>query len=167
MGVASLRRAAVCALGGASLLLLAATISHADEEKPAPRAPWSCTRPQVPPLPSEPTARDVRDHGLGTRLRTVQCELDMRRHLEPAGTESCYFGPEYARISNQRYDELRSAHKDDPVELWHALLAEPEDPNLPAIELRVSSKSGPNCKSDYERKLESEADALQKELNFR
>jgi len=70
-------------------------------------------------------------------------------------------------VPASRYEEIRQAHKSDPVELWHALLAEPEDPNLPPIEIRVTSKSGPNCKSDQDRKLEAEASAIQKELNFR
>jgi hypothetical protein len=101
----------------------------------------------------------------GRHPRAIECELE----APPTSRwpESCYFGPEYARISNERYEEIWQAHKSDPVELWHALLSEPEDPNLPAIELRVTSKSGPNCQSDYERKLESEASAIQKQLNFR
>jgi hypothetical protein len=36
-----------------------------------------------------------------------------------------------------------------------------------AIELRVTSKSRPNCQSDRDRKLDAEATAIQKELSFR
>ena len=152
------------------LALLGATAwqaAAADDAKSPPTAPWTCTRPELPPLPSQPTERDLRDQKLRGRLREIGCEIDGRRRLEPGGQESCYFGPEYARITNQRYEEIWQAHKADPVELWHALLSEPEDPNLPPIEIRVVSKSGPNCKSDYDRKLEAEEEALQKELNFR
>lgn len=141
--------------------------ARADEPKPAKPAPWSCTRPEVPPLPSNPSPRDRHDQSLRFRLRELECKIDALKYLQPEGHETCYFGPEYARISNQRYEEIRQAHKSDPVELWHALLREPEDPNLPPLEIRVTSKSGPNCKSDDERKLEAEASAIQKELNFR
>jgi len=155
------------ALSSAGLLVLAATTVLAEETKPPKPAPWTCTRPEIPPLPNEPSERDLRDQSLRVRLREIECEIDARNRLEPGGQESCYFGPEFARISNQRYEEIRQAHRGDPVELWHALLREPEDPNLPPIEIRVTSKSGPNCKSDYDRKLEAEANAIQKELNFR
>jgi hypothetical protein len=147
-----------------------ALAARADDPKPAAPAPPSagiCTRPEVPPLTRDPSPRDLHDQGLRFRLREIECQIDALARLEPGGQESCYFGPEYARISNQRYEELWQAHKSDPVELWHALLSEPEDPNLPPIELRVTSKSGPNCKSDHDRQLESEAEAIQKELNFR
>lgn len=153
--------------GSVWLILVAAPLARAQDAKPAPPSVWTCTRPEVSPTSSEATPRDVRDHALRVRLRTIECELDGRRRIAPDGNESCYFGPEYARISNERFEEIRQAHLADPVELWHALLSEPEDPNLPAIELRVSSKSGPNCQSDHDRKLEVEADAIQKELNFR
>ena len=141
--------------------------ARAQDAKPAPPAVGLCTRPEVPPTSSEATPRDLRDHALRVRLRTIECELDGRRRVSPDGIESCYFGPEYARISNERYEEIRQAHRSDPVELWHAILSEPEDPNLPAIEIRVVSKSGPNCQSDRDRKLEAEANAIQKDLNFR
>ena len=154
-------------LSGALLVLVATPMARAQDTKPKPPSAGPCSQPELPPLPSEPSARDVRDQGLRVRLRVIECELEARRRIAPTGTESCYFGPEYARISNQRYEEIWQAHKSDPVELWHALLSEPEDPNLPAIEIRVTSKSGPNCQSDYERKLESEASAIQKQLNFR
>ena len=161
-------RARGAVVTGLALLLAAvSTTARAEDAKPAAPAPWSCTRPEIRPLPSEPSARDLRDRGLRARLREIECEIDARRHVEPGGQESCYFGPEYARISNERYEEIRQKHKSDPVELWHALLSEPEDPNLPPIEIRVTSKSGPNCKSDYDRKLQADADAIQKELNFR
>ena len=163
-----MRALAALAAGAASLLSITApTAARAEDPKPKAPAPWTCTRPEVPLLPSEPSARELRDQGLRLRQREIECELDARRRRAPDGVESCYFGPEFARISNQRYEEIRQAHKSDPVELWHALLSEPEDPNLPPIEIRVTSKSGPNCKSDYDRKLEAEADAIQKELNFR
>jgi hypothetical protein len=154
-------------MGGALLVLVATPTARAQVTRPEPPAAAPCSQPALPPLPSEPSARDLRDQGLRVRLRAIECELEARRRIAPDGTESCYFGPEYARISNERYEEIWQAHKSDPVELWHALLSEPEDPNLPAIELRVTSKSGPNCKSDYDRKLEREAEAIQKELNFR
>ncbi len=143
--------------------------SLAEDAKPAPkpRAPFVCTRPQLTPLPADATPRDLHDQKLRARLREVECELDFRRSAGADGSESCYFGPEFTRISNQRYEEIRQAHKGDPVELWHALLREPEDPNLPPIEIRVTSKSGPNCRDDRDRALEAEANALHKELNFR
>jgi hypothetical protein len=139
----------------------------AQEAKPAPPAAWTCTQPAVPPLPDPPTARDVRDQALRVRLRELLCALDSRRRLALVGQEKCYFGPELVRIPRARYDEIQKAYKSDPVELWHALLSEPEDPNAAPITVRVVSKSGPNCDDDYERKLEDEAAAIQKELNFR
>lgn len=159
-------RAAAMA-GGTLLVFAAAPAARAQDTKPEAPAPWTCTRPEVPPLPSKPSARDLHDQGLRFRLRTIHCEIDARRRLEPEGQEICYFGPELARISNERYEEIWQAHKGDRAELWHALLAEPEDPNLPPIVIRVTSKSGPNCGSDDDRKLESEASAIQKELNIR
>lgn len=163
-----MRAHAALAAGAASLLSIAAPISaRAQDQKPKPPPAWTCTRPEVPALPSEPTERDLRDQPLRQRLRALQCELDTRRHLAPERQESCYFGPETVRISAKRYDEIRAAHKDDPVELWHALLSEPEDPTARPIEARVMSKSGPNCGDDRDRVLEDEIDAIQKELNFR
>jgi hypothetical protein len=152
----------------ALLVTASALAARGEDAKPAPkRAPFVCTRPQLEPLPSDATPRDRHDRGLRARLREVECELEFRKHTAAGAGESCYFGPEFTRISNQRYEEIRQAHKSDPVELWHALLREPEDPNLPPIEIRVTSKSGPNCGSDRDRQLEAEANALQKELNFR
>ncbi|MEX2205026.1 MAG: hypothetical protein WEF50_02225 [Myxococcota bacterium] len=162
-----MRQRSASALGLALLVAGATLAARADEPKPAKPAPWSCTRPQVPPLASNPSPRDQHDQTLRFRLREIECKMDALKHLQPDGQETCYFGPEYARISNQRYEEIRQEFKHDPVELWHALLREPEDPNLPPLEIRVTSKSGPNCKSDADRKLEAEASALQKELNFR
>ncbi len=159
-------RVALCNVG-ALLLLGAAEPARAQVADAKPPASKICTIPDVPPLPSQPTARDVQDQSLRHRLRSVECELEARRRIDPEGMESCYFGPEFVRISNERYEEIRQAHKADPVELWHALLSEPEDPNLPAIEIRITSKSGPTCKSDHDRKLEDEIDALTKELNVR
>jgi hypothetical protein len=159
-----MRRSAATAAWLALLVVAAAPTARAEDAKPAP---WTCTRPELSPLPREPTARDLHDHGLRARLREIECELERRRSLGAGALESCYFGPEYARITNERYEEIRQAHKGDPVELWHALLREPEDPNLPPIEIRVSSKSGPNCADDRDRKLEAEADAVLKELNVR
>lgn len=160
--------AALLTVTGAALISsLPAPAARAQDAKPAPASVWTCTRPEVAPTSSDATPRDVRDHDLRVRLRTIECELDGRRRIAPDGNESCYFGPEYARISNERYEEIRQAHQTDPVELWHALLSEPEDPNLPPIEIRVTSKSGPNCQSDRDRKLEIEAGEIQKELNFR
>lgn len=147
-------RAGFFAVG--ALLLLGAT--------PAPDV---CSAPQVPPLPSPASERDLKDQNLRHQLRAKECELEARRRSDPGGMQSCYFGPEFVRISNERYEELRQAHKADPVELWHAILSEPEDPNLPALEIVVTSKSGPNCKNDYERQLEAEIDALAKQLNVR
>jgi hypothetical protein len=151
-------------------MLLAITLGdapRAQDAKPPRAPPWKCTRPDVPPLPDEPTERDLRDRALQERMRRLQCELDARRHLAPARQEACYFGPENVRIPPARYDEIREKYKSDPVELWHALLSEPEDPNARPIVVRVVSKSGPNCGDDRERKLEDEIDAIQKELNFR
>jgi len=162
-----MRHRAASAIWVALLIAGAALAARADEAKPAKPAAWVCTRPDVPPLTKNPSARHLHDQGLRQRQREIECELDARRRLTPDGVESCYFGPEWLRISNPRYEEIRQAKKSDPVELWHALLSEPEDPNLPPIEIRVTSKSGPNCKSDQDRKLESEAEAIQKELNFR
>ena len=162
-----MRHRAASAIWVVLLVAGAATAARADEAKPAKPAVWVCTRPEVPPLTSDPSPRDLHDQGLRFRLREIECKIDALERLEPGGHESCYFGPEYTRISNPRYEEIRQAHKSDPVELWHALLSEPEDPNLPPIEIRVTSKSGPNCKSDQDRKLEAEASAIQKELNFR
>ncbi len=153
--------------GSAVLGWVAAPAARAQDAKPAKPSVWTCTRPEVAPTSSDASPRDVRDHALRVRLRAIECELDGRRRIAPDGNESCYFGPEYARISNARYEEIRQTHLTDPVELWHALLSEPEDPNLPPIEIRVTSKSGPNCQSDRDLKLEAEANAIQKELNFR
>lgn len=162
-----MRARTALAAGAASLLSLALPHApHAQEAKPPPRAAWSCTRPEVPALPDRPTERDLRDRALQERLRKLQCELDARR-LAPSRQETCYFGPESMRIPGKRYDEIRAAYKDDPIELWHALLSEPEDPNAPPITVRVNSKSGPRCGDDRERQLEDEIDATQKDLNFR
>ncbi len=139
----------------------------AQDAQPAPAATPTCTQPEVPPLPDAPTQRDLRDQALRVRLRELLCALDSRRRLGLVGQEKCYFGPELVRIPPARYDEIRAAYKSDPVELWHALLSEPEDPNAAPITVRVVSKSGPNCEDDYERKLEDEAAAVQKELNSR
>ncbi len=141
--------------------------ARADEPKPAKPAPWTCTRPELPPPPGELTASDLHERRLRARLREVECELDFRNQLGSGSNEVCYFGPEYTRITNERYEEIRQKLKHDPVEFWHALLREPEDPNLPPLEIRVTSKSGPNCKDDRDRQLEAEANAIQKELNFR
>jgi len=163
-----MRARAALAAGAASLLSIALpNAPRAQDAKPPQPPPWSCTRPEVPALPNEPTDRDVHDRALQERIRKLQCELDARRHLAPARQESCYFGPESVRIPPARYDEIQKTYKSDPVELWHALLSEPEDPNARPIEVRVVSKSGPNCGDDRERKLEDEIDAIQKELNFR
>lgn len=147
-------RAALPAVG--ALLLLGAT--------PEPNV---CSAPEVPPLPSPASERDRHDQRIRYQLRAKECELEARRRADPGGMQSCYFGPEFVRISDERYEEIRQAHKADPVELWHAILSEPEDPNLPALKVVVSSKSGPNCKNDYERQLEAEIDALTKQLNVR
>ena len=152
---------------GALLLLAAAAPAPAQDAAPKPTSPVVCSAPEVAPLPDPPTERDLRDHALRHRIRSKECELEARRRADPEGMQSCYFGPELVRISNERYEEIRQAHKADPVELWHAILSEPEDPALPAIEIRITSKSGPNCKSDYERQLEAEVNALMKELNVR
>ena len=162
-----MRHRAASAIAVALLVAGAASAARADDAKPAKPAAYACTRPEVPPLTGDPSPRDLHDQGLRFRLRELECKIETLRRLEPGGHERCYFGPEYARISNQRYEEIRQAHKSDPVELWHALLREPEDPNLPPIEIRVTSKSGPNCKTDQDRQLEAEVSALQKELNFR
>ena len=162
-----MRFAAQWMTGFALLILLAPTAARAQEVKPVPPSAGTCTRPELPRLPSAPTARDLHDQGLRARLREIECEIEARARLAPGGQQSCYFGPEFVRISNERYEEIRQAHKSDPVDLWHALLSEREDPNLPAIEIRVTSKSGPNCKSDRDRLLEDEANAMQKELNIR
>jgi len=152
---------------GALFVVLSAPSARAQDAKPVPPTAGTCTQPELSPLPTAPTARDLHDRGLRARLRDVECEIEARARLAPGGVETCYFGPEFVRISNERYEEIRQAHKSDPVDLWHALLTEPEDPNLPAIEIRVTSKSGPNCKSDRDRQLEDEADALHKALNVR
>jgi hypothetical protein len=164
-----MRARAALAAGAASLLALAApAAARAQDEKPPPPAVWTCTRPEAPALPDHPTERDMRDRALQERLRALQCELDARRHLENAQPqERCYFGPETVRIPAKRYDEIRAAYKDDPVELWHALLSEPDDPNARPIQVRVNSKSGPHCGDDRDRALEDEIDAIQKDLNFR
>lgn len=151
----ALRLRAVSSAVGA-LLLLGAT--------PEPKV---CSAPEVPPLRSPASERDREDQKIRHQLRAKECELEARRRADPGGLQSCYFGPEFVRISNERYEEIRQAHKADPVELWHAILSEPEDPNLPALEIVVTSKSGPNCKNDYERQLEAEIDALAKRLNVR
>jgi hypothetical protein len=123
------------------LVVAAALAVRGEDAEPPKPAPFVCTQPQLPPLPRDYTKRDLDDHRLRARLREIECELEFRRRA--GGTESCYFGPEYARITNQRYEEIRQAHKSDPVELWHALLREPEDPNLPPIGSASHSRSRP------------------------
>lgn len=165
--VSRVRSGAALEFVAALLILFAAPPALSEDTPPEKPAVWVCSRPEVPPLPSQPTARDVYDQNLRHRLRARECEIESRRRSEPNGTESCYFGPEFVRITNERYEEIRQAHKADPVELWHAILSEPEDPNQPPIEIRITSKSGPTCKSDYDRELQDEVDALTKELNVR
>ena len=111
--------------------------------------------------------RDQTDQRLHARLRALECELERRRQLGMTQEDRCYFGPAWVHMSPAREAEIRKAHADDPVELWHALMIEPSDPNAVPNEVRVRSKSAPNCDPDYDRMLESEANALRKELNFR
>lgn len=162
-----MRFRATLAQVNALLILLASQPALSEETAPQKPAVRACSRPEVPPLPSPPTERDRHDQNLRHRLRSRECEIEARRRSEPDGSQSCYFGPELVRISNQRYEEIWQAHKLDRVELWHALLSETEDPNLPPIEVRVVSKSGTSCKPDYDRQLLDEVEALLKQLNVR
>jgi hypothetical protein len=143
----------------------AAPIALATEE--AKPAAWVCPLPAVPPLPPEPDPRETKEFGTRTRLRMLECEIERRKKLGLSNESPCYFGPAWVRMSPKREAELRKAHAADPVELWHALMIEPDDPDAVPNEVRVRSKSGPNCDPDYDDNLEREAAALRKELNFR
>ena len=157
-------RSALVGLTLAIALCAAADARAAEETKPAA---WVCTLPAVPPLPPEPDARATKDFGVRTRLRILECEIERRKKLGLSDDDACYFGPAWVRMTAVREAEIRKAHAADPVELWHALMIEPDDPNAVPNEVRVRSKSGPNCDPDHDDMLEREAAALRKELNFR